>query len=105
MKALDRWAREAGYSDFDTYVRTGGSFADVRRDIAKRIQALHDAMTQIEHRISPDTPRAAPATLAEADLAAASKFAAHEDEPPDPDNAQIQGADYLPDPLGRHGKP
>jgi hypothetical protein len=75
-KPLDAWAREfAGCSDFDSYLRIGGSFTDARADIRKRIARLQLAL----YDIAADPPRAPAAET--------------EDEPLDRQNAHPQGAD------------
>jgi len=42
-RALDRWARDRGWSDFDTFIRVGGSIAEACEDIDHRIAMLEDA--------------------------------------------------------------
>jgi hypothetical protein len=106
MKALDSWARQFGYADFDTFVAAGGSILDAARDIAQRIRRLQDALKALpmdpryldqrapylgdpddrghtlvrEPVIDPDTLER---LKADAD-----------DLPADPENAQIQGAEH-----------
>jgi hypothetical protein len=75
--AIDHWARERGYHDYDTYIRTGGSVADAAQNIRQRINTLLDALHAI-------TAKASPEPMAKVEPA---------EEPPDPDNAHIQGAD------------
>ena len=77
MKDLDRWARDYGHNDFDTYIRAGGSVGEAMRDISRRIRRLVEALKQLQPEIAPEALR-----LAETD------------EPPDPENAQIQGAEH-----------
>jgi hypothetical protein len=109
-KDLDRWAREFGYNDFDTFVRSGGgSILEARRDITQRIHALHDALTALENYVG----RTAEQIAAEADQKAQNQYYADpliepeagpppptasplreaELEPPDTENAHIQGAE------------
>ena len=106
-KDLDRWAREFGYNDFDTFVRSGGgSILEARRDITQRIHALHDALTALENYVG----RTAEQIAAEADQKAQNQYYANpliepdpliepealreaELEPPDTENAHIQGAE------------
>jgi hypothetical protein len=47
-KHLDRWARDADYSDFDTYIRAGNSILDARQDIERRIHALKAALDELD---------------------------------------------------------
>jgi hypothetical protein len=87
MKALDSWARQYGVSDWDTYIRSGGSILDAARDIRLRIRRLEDALTALtEVTLEPENPTPAGSL----DLTTGKL----EDEPPDPENAQIQGAEY-----------
>jgi hypothetical protein len=91
MKALDSWARQFGYADFDTYISTGGNIADAARDIRLRIRRLEDALTALTEGLTvvtlePENPTSA----GNLDLTTGKL----EDEPPDPENAQIQGAEY-----------
>jgi hypothetical protein len=95
MKALDSWARQYGVSDWDTYIRSGGSILDAAGDIAQRIRRLQDALKAL-----PVDPRyldqRAP-YLAEPVInpeALARLETEPHDEPPDPENAQIQGAEH-----------
>jgi hypothetical protein len=106
MKALDSWARQFGYSDFDTYIRAGGgSLEDVRTDIHRRIRLLHDALKALSFdEPEPEDPmRLTPASagaytpVGSLDLTTGKLEEAPaktEDEPPDPENAQIQGAEH-----------
>jgi hypothetical protein len=89
MKALDSWARQFGYADFDTYVRTGGSIADAADDIRKRIQVLQAALDALHPQPAPE-----PVEARAAEQAKAAIVEPPNDEPPDPENAQIQGAEY-----------
>lgn len=89
MKALDSWARQFGYADFDTFVRTGGNILDAVRDIKQRMNTLQLALNQLERSapvIEPERTRIMPAINPETNQA--------DDEPPDPENAQIQGAEH-----------
>lgn len=43
-RALDRWARDRGCRDFDTYLANGGSFIHARRDIERRRQDMDRAL-------------------------------------------------------------
>jgi hypothetical protein len=92
MKPLDRWAVSAGYSDFDTFIRAGGSIAEVAKDIARRIGELQNALKALAmddpDEREPHTivrpPVIDPDTLAQLEA---------EDEAADPENAHVQGAD------------
>jgi hypothetical protein len=88
IKALDQWARDCGYNDFDTYVRAGGSIIDAVEDIRSRIRKLEYALIEIGPMdprpilpFHPPKPPESPETVTE-------------DETPDPDNAQVQGAEF-----------
>jgi hypothetical protein len=59
MKELDRWAREFGYNDFDTFMRTNANIEEARRDIRQRIRWLHNALDAIEEREPPAAEQAA----------------------------------------------
>ena len=99
-RALDRWARNQGYADFDTFIRTGGSIVEAREDIGHRIAMLESARVALgrygdngreaEDAAQHDLPAIGPDALAaaEADVVG---------EPVDPDNAQIQGFDHAGD--------
>ena len=96
-RARDRWARDRGWSDFDTYIRVGGSIAEARADIGHRIAMLEDARVAVgrygdtgreaEDAAQHDLPAIGPDALAAAEADAVG-------EPVDPDNAQIQGFDH-----------
>jgi hypothetical protein len=99
MKALDSWARQFGYSDFDTYIRAGGgSLQDVRTDIQRRIRLLHDALKALTFdEPEPEDPMRFNTPAGSLDLSTGKLEEAPakaEDEPPDPENAQIQGAEH-----------
>ena len=100
-RALDRWARDRGWSDFDTFIRVGGSIAEACEDIDHRITMLEDARValgrygdnQPEDRKPADStpnPIIGPDALAAAEADAVG-------EPVDADNAQIQGFDHASD--------
>jgi hypothetical protein len=93
MKALDSWARQFGYSDFDTYIRGGGSVLDAAQDIAKRIRVLSEAMKALPIEQISEPPGV---TLEQAKEVAdrGVRQITEPDEPPDPENAQIQGAEH-----------
>jgi hypothetical protein len=96
MKPLDSWARQFGYADFDTYIQAGGSINDVRRDIAKRIHNLQIALDALDFTPSPpmaETPPPKPPSNFHTEPPGHTLELRH-DEPPDPDNAQIQGAEF-----------
>jgi hypothetical protein len=88
-KAIDRWAREYGHADYDTFIRAGGSVGEAMRDISRRIRSLQLALNSITAEppnpqlVNPDKPYVWPEHVAPK----------APDEPPDPDNAHIQGAD------------
>jgi hypothetical protein len=94
-RALDRWARDRGWSDFDTFIRVGGSIAEACEDIDHRIAMLEHARVALgrygdnerEEVAQHDLPAIGPDALAAAEADAVG-------EPVDPDNAQIQGFDY-----------
>jgi hypothetical protein len=69
-KHLDRWARQADYSDFDTYIRAGNSILEARRDIMRQIANLEGALHELRHLNEPQ---------------------AADNAQPLADNAQIQG--------------
>ena len=82
-KALDWWARDFGYNDFDTYIRSGGSVDDAAQNIRQRINTLLDALHAITGKLGvEDTPKPEPIEPG------------HVDEPVDPANAQLQGAEF-----------
>jgi hypothetical protein len=97
-RALDRWARNQGYADFDTYIRVGGSIAEARADIGHRIAMLESARgalggygdTGREDVAQHGLPAIGPDALAAAEADAAG-------EPVDADNTQIQGFDHAGD--------
>jgi hypothetical protein len=114
-RALDRWARNQGYADFDTYIRIGGSIAEARADIGHRIAMLesarvalggygdneredvpqpHDPTNPFAPTERHDSYHSAPAIGPDA-LAAAEADAVG--EPIDADNAQIQGFNHAGD--------
>jgi hypothetical protein len=86
-RALDNWARDEGYSDFDTYVRGGGSALDARQGILRRIARLTAALRWLGD--FPVAQRVADQALAEPEAAVAG------DDPPDPGNAHPQGDDHV----------
>jgi hypothetical protein len=104
MKALDSWARQFGYSDFDTYIRAGGSIAEAANDIRKRVRILNAALQALEKfpaatddlsdLIYNPNPSQTPATVLQEWQTDAMAQTKTEDEPPDPENAQIQGAEH-----------
>jgi hypothetical protein len=98
-RALNRWARDRGWSDFDTFIRTGGSIAEACEDIDHRIAMLEDARVAVGRygdngREDVAQHDSAPAIGPDA-LAAAEADAVG--EPVDADNAQIQGFDHAGD--------
>jgi hypothetical protein len=98
-RALDRWARNQGYADFDTYIRIGGSIAEARADIGHRIAMLESARVALGRyqpgdRVKPADSTPNP-TIGPDALAAAEADAVG--EPVDADNAQIQGFDHASD--------
>ena len=100
MKSLNQWARQSGYADFDTYIQTGGRILDARKDIQNQIRNLQRILADIDsynlpsespspERAGTDTEPLPPATP----LPQRVNPQALIDDPPDPHNAQIQGAD------------
>jgi hypothetical protein len=75
MNPLDRWARDFGYNDFPTFIRTGGTIREAASDIRHRIQALQDALAEIR-LLQPLTSMHAPDTY---------------DEHAEPENAHAEG--------------
>jgi hypothetical protein len=103
MNALNRWARDFGYNDFDTFVRAGGSILDAAKDIAQRIRSLQDALKALPmdpryldqrapYLVEPDVTL--DQAKAVADRGVQQIIEPPGDEPPDPENAQIQGAEH-----------
>jgi hypothetical protein len=98
-RALDRWARNQGYADFDTYIRVGGSIAEACENIDHRIAMLEDAKVAAgrygdNEREDGAQHDSAPAIGPDALAAAEADVVG---EPVDPDNAQIQGFDHASD--------
>jgi hypothetical protein len=89
-RALNRWARDQGYADFDTFIRTGGSIVEAIRDINHEIDMLEEARGALVHGRNAAASTIGPDALAaaEADVIG---------EPADGDNAQIQGFDHASD--------
>jgi hypothetical protein len=101
-RALDNWARDEGYSDFDTYVRGGGSILAARQDIERRIERLQTARRWLGDRtvVEPASatgpggvvvthgPTIGPEALARLEAETAG-------EQPDPANAHRQGDDHV----------
>jgi predicted RNA-binding Zn ribbon-like protein len=101
--ALNRWARDFGYSDFNTFIAAGGSIADAADDIRKRIQRLHHALKALTQLMPTDdlsdivyntSSTQTPAAVLHEWQTDALAQTNTEDEPPDPENAQIQGAEH-----------
>jgi hypothetical protein len=108
-RALDRWARSAGWSDFDTYIRLGGGLGEVARDIDGKTLWLNRARAALYSYAPPPAPPPierqpdddadledyqrgnARMTIGEAALARAEAEASG--EPVDPHNAHVQGED------------
>jgi hypothetical protein len=44
-KALDRWARDAGWADFDTYISTGGSILECRESLITERDRIDAALS------------------------------------------------------------
>jgi hypothetical protein len=97
-RALDRWARERGWSDFDTYVATGGNMIQAARDIEHRITEMAAALRALRDfsgRAVADedwkpADSAGPAIGPEALAAAEADVIG---EPVDTQNAHVQGDD------------
>jgi hypothetical protein len=97
-RALDRWARNQGYADFDTFIRTGGSIVEAIRDINHEIDMLEEARGALVHgplTLNERKRNAAASTIGPDALAAAEADVIG--EPADGDNAQIQGFDHAGD--------
>lgn len=112
-RALNGWARSQGYSDFDTYIASGGSIGDAVTDINRRRQRLDLAMAALYAWQAPSASEQReldPAVVTSAELLdeheranarmaigpdALARVEAEVigDEPVDPDNAHVQGAD------------
>ena len=97
-RALDRWARRTGYSDFDSYIRLGGSIADCRSSLEHQhgmigwaMRALFRYQADIEiaaerHAATTGSPNIGEHALARAEAEVSGELV-------DPGNAQIQGFD------------
>lgn len=103
-RALDNWARDEGYSNFDTYIRTGGSLLAASQDIVRRIERLTTALRWIwdfpvaeaePSTIDPEVLAAVRQGAAIGPEALARMEAEAAGEQPDPDNAQPQGDDHV----------
>jgi hypothetical protein len=97
-RALDRWARNQGYADFDTFIRTGGSIVEAIRDINHEIDMLEEARGALVYgplTLNERKRNAAASTIGPDALAAAEADVIG--EPADGDNAQVQGFDHAGD--------
>lgn len=94
-RALDRWARERGWSDFDTYVATGGNMIQAARDIEHRITEMSGALRALRdfsgRDVAEDAAVSACPTIGPEALAAAEADVIG--EPVDTGNAHVQGDD------------
>jgi hypothetical protein len=113
-RALNGWARSQGYSDFDFYIATGGSIGDAARDLQQRRTRIDLATAALYEWKAPPPPPPPPELhpelpgrpelddyeRANARMAIGPEALAQAeaevvgDEPVDPDNAQIAGAEY-----------
>lgn len=92
---LNRWAHHAGYADFDTYIRAGGSILDARRDIQLQISRLQSMLTALDSNhfaAAADHPLAINTPAGSLNLRTS---APSDDEPTDPHNAHPQGDDVV----------
>lgn len=92
MKPLDRWARDFGYNDYDTFIRGGGSVGEAMRDISRNISRLVAALKQLQPEISSEAERMAKTPPSEPPGNFHTEPEA--DKLPDPDNAHVQGAEF-----------
>jgi hypothetical protein len=92
MKPIDRWARDYGHADFDTFIRVGGSVGEAMRDISRRIRSLQLALNSLNVLTAPHSFAAEPMAKTPPPEPPGN-FHTEPDEPPDPGNAQIQGAE------------
>ena len=109
-RALNGWARSQGYSDFEIYMAAGGTIGEAVADLNKRRHRLDLAMVALYAWKAPPAPEVhelhpamvpgaelveeherANARLADAALAEAEAQVIGD---PDPDNAEVQGADH-----------
>jgi hypothetical protein len=96
--SLNRWARNQGYADFDTFIRTGGSIVEAIRDINHEIDMLEEARGALVYgplTLNERKRNAAASTIGPDALAAAEADVIG--EPADGDNAQVQGFDHAGD--------
>lgn len=97
-RALDRWARNQGHADFDTFIRVGGSIVEAIRVINHDIDMLETARRALvcgPLTLNERKRNAAASTIGPDALAAAEADVVG--EPADGDNAQIQGDDHASD--------
>jgi hypothetical protein len=102
-RALNRWARNQGWADFDAYTAAGGSVLQAMQDIRRNINELGITLTALRRLAGPEPTEAEiqqsqnrSATVVGPE-ALAKLEAEHYDEPTDADNAQIQGFDHAGD--------
>jgi hypothetical protein len=92
-RALDRWARKIGWSDFDTYVATGGSVSAAMSEIRHAIDELGMALSALRGYAVRDEPT----SQGLGDYARHLEELEREhsgDEPVDTGNAHVQGDDH-----------
>jgi hypothetical protein len=95
---LDRWAHDLGYSDFDTYLRAGGSFLDCRDDLRRQERVLGQMLGYIDNLARPVPAEERPGRVRVWPDQLARAEAEVTGEPIDPDNAHPQGAEHASQP-------
>ena len=97
QKALDRWARDFGHNDFDTYIRTGGSIAEAADDIRKGIRLLEAALAAIpDALLARPKGQCLPNALGARMTPQPTAVIGEQDEGASTENAHAQGAEEPP---------
>jgi hypothetical protein len=92
-KALDRWARETGHADFDTFLQLGGSMLACKTDLLYRREQIDQALLALG--VLP-LPAVGESALQQHEAEVTGTLTVHEDAdifPPAEPNAHVQGAD------------
>src|SRR5215469_11501796 len=91
-KALDRWAREGGYADFDTYLQLGGTMLGCKTDLLCRREEIDLGLMALG--ILPIPPVVGETALKEAEAQQTGPLPDVSDyDPAVEPNAHVQGAD------------
>jgi len=95
---LDAWAREVGYSSFETYLAIGGRLSAARSDLEQRARRITGALAELQrYAEQPDPIVPAPPREPTIGLEALARLEAERagEEPVDTGNAAVQGADHV----------